>query len=357
MSGEIILYNTEDGRTRLRLEVTDGTVWLSQAEIAELFQATKQNISVHIRNILDEGELSPEATVKESLTVQSEGGRRVQRRITVYRLEMILAVGYRVRSPRGSQFRRWATTVLRDYLIKGFALDEQRLKEPIGGFDYFDELLERIREIRASEKRFYQKVRDLFATAADYDGADETARRFFQTIQNKMLWAVAGHTAAELILMRADPSKANMGLTSWAGSRVRKGDVVIAKNYLTEAEARELDRLVSAFLDLGADRAERRQQTTMAEWSSFVDQYLRLADREILTHAGAISHDRMLKTVDERYGTFDAARKEAERCAAEIDYEQEIDAELRRAEAEAVKGRRLVRGKSEKGSRRKGDGK
>jgi hypothetical protein len=356
MSGEIILYNTEDGRTRLRLEVADGTVWLSQAEMAELFQTTPQNITQHIRAVYAAGELEREATCKELLQVQSEGGRRVQRRIVVYRLEMILAVGYRVRSPRGSQFRRWATTVLHDYLIKGFALDAQRLKEPAGGFDYFDELLERIREIRASEKRFYQKVRDLFATAADYDGADETARRFFQTIQNKMLWAVARHTAAELILERADASKSNMGLTSWAGNRVRKADAVIAKNYLTEAEARELDRLVSAFLDLGADRAERRQQTTMAEWTTFVDQYLKLAEREILTHAGAVSHDRMLKIVDQRYGAFDAARKEAELRAAEREHEQEIDAELRRVEAEATKARRLTKAKGEKASRRTGGG-
>ena len=208
------------------------------------------------------------------MTVQTEGGRQVQCRIVKYRLEMVLAVGYRVRSPRGSQFRRWASAVLMDYLIKGFALDDRRLKEPAGGWDYFDELLERIREIRASEKRFYQKVRDLFTTSADYDRSDETARRFFQTIQNKLLWAVTGRTAAELILQRADPEKTNMGLTSWTGGRVRKLDVAIAKNYLAETEARELDLLVSAFLDLAADRARRRQQTTMAEWVDFVDQYL-----------------------------------------------------------------------------------
>ncbi|WP_198162197.1 RhuM family protein, partial [Methylosinus sp. R-45379] len=195
-----------------------------------------------------------------------------------------------------------------------------------------------------------------FATAADYDGADETARRFFQAIQNKMLWAVTRHTAAELILERADASKSNMGLTSWAGNRVRKADAVIAKNYLAENEARELDRLVSAFLDLGADRAERRQQTTMAEWASFVDQYLKLAEREILTHAGAVSHDRMLTIVDARYGAFDAARREAERRAAEVEHEQEIDAELRRAEVEATKGRRLTEAKGGKASRRKGVG-
>ncbi|CAA7611398.1 putative DNA-binding protein [Candidatus Terasakiella magnetica] len=339
MSGEVILYNTEDGRTQLRLEVVDGTVWLTQAEMAELFQTTPQNVTQHIRTIYGDGELEREATCKDFLQVQTEGERQVQRRVAIYRLEMVLAVGYRVRSPRGTQFRRWATTILQDYLIKGFSLDDRRLKEPAGGWDYFDELLERVREIRASEKRFYQKVRDLFATAVDYDRTDETARLFFQTIQNKMLWAVTGHTAAELILNRADPAKANMGLTTWSGGRVRKIDVATAKNYLGEAEVKELDLLVSAFLDLATDRAMRRQQTTMAEWLDFVDQYLKLADRAILSHRGSISHDRMLKLIDERYASFDASRKEAERKAAEIEHNQDLDAELRQIEAKA-KGRK-----------------
>lgn len=336
MSGEIVLYNTEDGRTHIRLQVEHGTAWLSQAEMAELFQTTKQNVSVHIRNVLAEGELTAEATVKEFLTVQTEGERQVKRRITVYRLDMILGVGYRVRSPRGTQFRRWATTVLQDYLVKGFALDDQKLKEPAGGWDYFDELLERVREIRASEKRFYQKVRDLFSTAVDYDRTDETARRFFQTIQNKMLWAVTGHTAAELILERADPTSSNMDLTNWAGGKVRKADVATAKNYLAETEARELDLLVSAFLDLATDRATRRQQTTMTEWTDFVDSYLKLAERAVLTHAGSVSHERMLKVVDQRYGAFDAARRKADFQAAEIDHEREVETELKRIEAMAT---------------------
>ena len=337
MSGEVILYNSEDGRTQLRLEVENGTVWLTQAEMAELFQTTKQNISLHLKRVFDDGELREESVVKDYLTTAADGKSYQTKH---YRLEAVLAVGYRVRSPRGTQFRRWATTVLRDYLIKGFALDDRRLKEPAGGWDYFDELLERIREIRASEKRFYQKVRDLFATAVDYDSTDETARRFFQTIQNKMLWAVTGHTAAELIVDRADPAKPNMNLTTWSGGRVRKKDVATAKNYLAEAEARELDRLVSAFLDLAADRAERRQQTTMNEWTEFTDQYLKLADRSVLTHAGSISHDRMTQIVDERYAQFDASRREAERQAAEIEHEHEVDAELKRIEAEATKAKR-----------------
>lgn len=338
--GGVILYNTEDGRAQLRLEVVDGTVWLSQAGMAELFQTSPQNITQHIRTIHGDGELDREATCKDFLQVQTEGERPVQRKITVYRLEMILAVGYRVRSPRGVQFRRWASTVLRDYLVKGFALDDRRLKEPAEGWDYFDELLERVREIRASEKRFYQKIRDLFTTAVDYDRTAETARRFFQTIQNKMLWAVTGHTAAELIMERADPAKANMGLTAWSGGKVRKADVAIAKNYLAEAEAKELDLLVSAFLDLAADRARRRQQTTMAEWIGFTDQYLKLADRSVLSHAGGVSHDRMLKTIDERYATFDTARRTDERRTAELEHEQEIDEQLRQIEAAAHRPRR-----------------
>ncbi|MDZ5646980.1 virulence RhuM family protein [Nitrospirillum sp. BR 11828] len=333
MTGAFILYNTEDGQAQVRLQVLDGTVWLSQLEMAALFLTTKQNVSVHVRNILAEGELTADRTVKENLTVQTEGGRQVRRTVTLYGLDMILAVGFRVRSPRGTQFRRWANSVLKDYLVKGFAIDDRRLKEPAGGFDYFDELLERIQAIRASEKRFYQKVRDLFATAADYDGHAETARRFFQTIQNKMLWAVTSHTAAELIVARANPDQANMGLTAWTGDRVRKADIATAKNYLTDAEGQELNRLVSAFLDLATDRARRRQQTTMAEWAQFVDNYLKLADRPVLTHAGSVSHDRMLHLVDQHYQAFDAARREAERQRAEQDYEQDVEDELTRIES------------------------
>lgn len=334
MSGAVILYNTEDGRAQLRLEIVDGAVWLSQAAMAELFDTTPQNVTQHIRSIYAGAELDREATCKESLQVRQEGNRAIKRRLAVYRLEMILAVGYRVRSPRGAQFRRWATTVLHDYLIKGFAIDDRRLKEPAQGWDYFDELLERIQAIRASEKRFYQKVRDLFATAADYDRTAETTRRFFQTIQNKMLWAVTGHTAAELIVARADAAKANMGLTAWSGDRLQKKDVATAKNYLAEVESRELDRLVSAFLDLAADRAQRRQQTTMAEWITFTDNYLKLAERPVLTNAGTVSHDRMEQVVGQRYADFDTARKEAARVAAEQEFEQEVEDELRRLATE-----------------------
>lgn len=337
MTDALLLYNTEDGRTQLRLRLEDGTVWLTQAEMAELFQTTPQNITQHVRAIYAAGELVREATCKELLHVQTEGERQVRRRLVRYRLEMILAIGYRVRSPRGSQFRRWASTVLQEYLIKGFALDDARLKEP--AWDYFDELLERIRDIRASEKRFYQQVRDLFATAADYDQNAETARRFFQTIQNKMLWAVTGQTAAELIVARADAAAPNLGLTSWAGVAVRKADVATAKNYLTADEISQLNRLVSAFLDLAEDRAQRRQQTTMAEWLSFTDQYLTLAERKLLNHAGSISHDQMRQIVDARYARFDEPRREAQRQAAELEHQRELEAELKQLETTVTEAR------------------
>ncbi len=246
--GELILYTTEDGKAAIRLRVAEGTVWLTQLELAGLFQTSKQNISLHVKNVLAEGEQHEGATVKEYLTVQVEGMRRVQRPTRYYNLDMILAIGYRVRSPRGTQFRQWATTRLREYLVKGFVMDDARLKEP-GGLDYFDELLARIREIRASEKRFYQKVRDLYATAVDYDPKSQAAQFFFKKVQNKMLWAVTGHTAPELIAGRADPALPNMGLQSWSGSRVRKQDVTIAKNYLQQPELEELDRIVVMYLD------------------------------------------------------------------------------------------------------------
>ena len=225
----IILYTTEDGKGQIQLRVDLGTVWLTQLEMAELFDATKQNISLHLKNIIEDGELDAAATIKESLTVQIEGTRQVQRPVTLYNLDAILAVGYRVRSPRGVQFRRWASTVLKEYLVKGFVMDDERLKNPDGRPDYFDEMLARIRDIRASEKRFYQKVRDLFALAADYDKTDEATQTFFATVQNLLLYAVTQKTAAELIVSRANPSDPHFGLLSWKGAPVRKQDIVVAK--------------------------------------------------------------------------------------------------------------------------------
>ena len=341
-NGEIILYTSDDGQTRIQLRAMDGSVWLSQAEMAELFATTKQNVSLHIRNILEEGELHPDATVKDYLTVQTEGNRQVQRSVTLYRLEMILAVGYRVRSPRGTQFRQWATAVLREYLVKGFVMDDERLKEP-GGWDYFDELLERIRDIRASEKRFYQKVKDLFSLSADYDKRSETAQLFFQTIQNKMLWAVTGQTAAELIVERANPASPNMGLTNWNGGKVRKGDVTTSKNYLQQDEISELNRIVTMFLDTAEDRAKRRQQMIMQDWRDLVDRFLEFNERPVLNHAGSVSHERMVEVAHERYEAFDASRKAHERMLAEQEHEQALDAELKQIENKLTK--RLPKGK------------
>jgi hypothetical protein len=317
VSGELILYTTEDGQARIQLRAEDGTVWATQGEIADLFQTTSQNISQHIKAIYAEGELQPEATCKELLQVRSESGRQVRRTLSSYSLDMLLAVGYRVRSRRGTQFRQWATTHLREYLVKGFVMDDERLKEPGGGWDYFDELLARIRDIRASEKRFYQKVRDIFATAVDYDPHGEAAQLFFKKVQNKMLWAVTRRTAAELIAERANPELPNMGLQTWKGGRVRKQDVTVAKNYLSHPEIEELDRIVVMYLDFADDQARRRKTMTMAEWEARLDAFLRFNEREVLTNAGKLRADVAEKLALEHYEQFDSARRDAERLAAD----------------------------------------
>lgn len=309
--GELILYTAEDGSAVIQLLAEGGTVWLTQLEMATLFQTTKQNISLHIKNILVEGELDA-SVVKEYLTTAADGK---DYKTKSYNLDMILAVGYRVRSPRGTQFRQWATTHLREYLVKGFVLDDTRLKEP-GGWDYFDELLARIRDIRASEKRFYQKIRDIYATATDYDSKSEAAQLFFKKVQNKMLWAVTGHTAPELIAGRADPALPNMGLTTWQGGRVRKQDVTVAKNYLSREEIEELDRIVVMYLDYAEDQAKRRKTMTMCDWEDKLDAFLQFNEREVLTHAGKLRADVAEKLALERYESFDAARREAARLAA-----------------------------------------
>ena len=329
--GELILYRTEDGRAAIQLRAVDGTVWLTQADIAALFDTTPQNVTLHLRNLYAAGELDEAATCKELLQVQAEGPRRVQRRVRTYNLDAILAIGYRVRSPRGSQFRRWASTVLRDYLVKGFALNDERLKDP-GGLDYFDELLARIRDIRASEKRFYQKVRDLFkTTSVDYDGSDESAKTFFATIQNKLVFAVTGRTAAELIVERADAAKPNMALTTWQGTRVRKADVTVSKNYLAAEEIEALNRLTTMFLDFAEDRARRRLETRMADWIVQTDRFLAFNERDVLRHAGSVSHERMEQIVHQRFTTFDANRRAAEAVEAAREADEDID----RLEAEA----------------------
>ena len=266
--GELLLYQTTDGRTRLECRFDEGTIWLSQALIAELFQISIPNVNIHLKNLFEEGELSEGATIKDYLIVRQEGPRTVSRKVHYYNLEAILAVGYRVKSSRGMQFRQWATTRLEEYLRKGFVMDDERLKNPPGPGvpDYFDELLERIRDIRASERRMYLRVKEVFALAADYESTQRDVQVFFQTAQNKLHFAVTGKTAPELINERADASKRNMGLTTWKGGVVRKTDVTVAKNYLSEAEVGEWNRIVTMFLDFAEDQARRRKQVFLRDW-------------------------------------------------------------------------------------------
>ena len=309
---KIIIYPAKDGRPDIRLRIEGGTVWLSQAEMAELFGTTVPNVNIHISNILKEGELSQDSVIKESLITAADGkGYKTK----LYRLEMILAVGYRVKSPRGTQFRQWATANLSEYLVKGFVMNDERLKNP-GGFDYFDELLARIREIRASEKRFYQKVRDLFALSADYRESPETGV-FFAEVQNKMLYAVTKKTAAEIVVSRANPKAPNMALQSWSGSRVRKHDVIVAKNYLTKDEIDTLNRLVVIFLDQAELRAKDGKTLTLDFWRSNLDRLMQFNDRPVLSSAGSISHEKMKSIAEERYLEFDEKRRAAEALEAE----------------------------------------
>lgn len=318
---EIILYQTPDGATEIQLRAEDGTVWLTQAEIADLFQTTKQNISSHLKNIFQDTELKENSVVKESLTTAADGKAYLTK---FYRLEAILAVGYRVSSPRGIQFRQWATTTLQEYLVKGFVINDEKLKNP-AAFDYFDELLERIREIRASEKRFYQKVRDIYATSVDYDPESDVAQVFFATVQNKMLFATTGRTAAELIVGRASAEKPNMGLTSWKGSRVRKGDVATAKNYLGSDEMSELNRIVTMFLDYAEDQARQRKSVTMREWSEKLDAFLAFNDRALLKNAGSVSADDAKQIAFNAYDKFEAARYAQELEQAEREHLAELE--------------------------------
>jgi hypothetical protein len=323
---DLILYTTDDGQSRIQLRADGQTVWLTQLEMAELFSATKQNISLHLKNLFEEGELDPQATVKESLTVQTEGPREVRRTVTIYNLDAILAVGYRVRSTRGMQFRRWATTVLSEYLRKGFVMDDERLKNPDGRPDYFDEMLARIRDIRASEKRFYQKVRDLFALSSDYDKSDRATQQFFATVQNLLLYAVTQLTAAELVSTRANPADPHFGLLSWKGGKVRKQDILIAKNYLTEDEIDTLNRLVVIFLETAELRAKRQTLTPMAFWQDNVGQIITANGFPLLTSAGSISHARMEQQVGTLFEDYDQRRKALEAKSADREDEAELSA-------------------------------
>ena len=318
---DITLYTTEDGKTQLHLRLELDSIWLSQLEIAELFQTTKQNVSLHAKNIFEDGELLQDSVVKESLTTAADGKNY---RTKLYNLDLILAIGYRVRSARGVQFRQWASTHLKEFLLKGFVMDDERLKNP-GGWDYFDELLERIREIRASEKRFYQKVRDLFALSSDYLTRERETGQFFAEVQNKLLYATTGHTAAELILKRSDSSQPNMALTSWSGSRVHKQDVIVAKNYLTADEIDTLNRLVVIFLEQAELRLKQQKELTLDFWRNNVDKMLAFNDQRILAGAGSVSRENMERVASERYEVFDQQRRIAEARAADASDLKEIE--------------------------------
>ncbi|HEY3379010.1 MAG TPA: virulence RhuM family protein [Armatimonadota bacterium] len=310
----IILYQTEDGRTRIECRFEEETLWLTQALMAELFQTSVPNINLHLKAIYADGELTEAATIKFYLIVQTEGARQISREVLHYNLSAILAVGYRVRSQRGTQFRQWATARLSEYLLKGFTMDDERLKNPPGPGvpDYFDELLERIRDIRASERRVYLRVRDILALAADYAPSEPQTQRVFQTIQNKLHFAATGKTAPELIVARADADAPNMGLTSWKGGVVRKGDVRVAKNYLHAAEIEELNRIVVMFLDYAEDQARRRKQIFLHDWQTRLDEFLRFNDRNVLPDAGHVSRDAAEQQAEDTYERF-AARRRAQR--------------------------------------------
>ena len=344
-ASSLILYQTEDGRTRLECRLADATLWLTQAQMAELFQTSIPNINMHLRQIYAEGELAPEATIKSYLIVRTEGKRPIARPIQHYSLPAVLAVGFRVRSPRGTQFRQWATARLDEYLRKGFVLDDERLRAPPGPDmpDYFDELLERIRDIRASEARVYLRVRDIIALAADYTPAAEETQAMFQAVQNKLHFAATGQTAPELIASRANAALPNMGLTHWKGGAVRKGDTTIAKNYLSAEEISELNRIVVMFLDFAEDQARRRKQIFLKDWAARLDDFLRFNDRAVLPNAGRVSRQAADRKAAEEFEKFAARRR------AQLEAEGAVDA--LRALEEAAK----TLPKKRKASARKGE--
>jgi hypothetical protein len=318
---DLILYQTEDGQTRIQCRFEDESLWLTQAQMAELFQTTPQNMTQHIKAIYEDGELAEDSTCKQFLQVRSEGTRQVKRQISHYSLPIILAVGFRVRSQRGTQFRQWANDRLSEYLVKGFAIDDQRLKEPVssGLPDYFDELLERIRDIRASEQRLYLRVKDILALAVDYQPSDAQTQTMFQTVQNKLHYAVTGLTAPEIIAQRVNPELPNMGLTTWKGTRVRKDDVKVAKNYLQENEIKELNRIVGMFLDYAEDQAQRRKQVFLKDWPERLDAFLSFNDREVLPGLGTISRAAAEQRAFAAYKQFSERRRLAAEEQGAID--------------------------------------
>lgn len=319
----IIIYNTPDGKASVSLLTKDGTVWMNQNQLAELFDTSKQNIGQHVVSILSDNELIENSVVKNYFTTAADGK---DYHVTFYSLEMILAIGFRVRSKRGTQFRQWANQNLAAYMVKGFVMDDNRLKNPDGRPDYFDELLARIRDIRASEKRFYQKVRDLFALSSDYDGSDKATQMFYAETQNKILFAITGKTAAEIIVSRANANEPNMALTSWKGAIVRKQDIFIAKNYLTEDEIDSLNRFVVVFLETAELRAKNRQDITMTFWRDNIEKILELNDKAILAGKGSISNEQMEKMIAKIYDAYDAKRKTEEAEKADSQDLEELKA-------------------------------
>jgi hypothetical protein len=303
-NSQFLIYQTENGETKIDVRFQDETVWVTQKAMAELFQVKPQNITMHLKNIYAEGELEKEATCKEFLQVQTEGKRQVKRKQKFYNLDVIISVGYRIKSHIATKFRQWATQRIKEYIIKGFVLDDERLKNPDLPFDYFEELLQRIQDIRTSEKRFYRKITDIYATSVDYDPTNEMSILFFQTVQNKLHWAITGKTAAEIINERADSTQPNMGLTNWRGDKIRKADVSIAKNYLDEKELKALNNLVEQYLIFAEGQAMRRIPMYMKDWIKKLDGFLSLNDRDILLNAGSISHELAKQNAESEYEKY-----------------------------------------------------
>ena len=326
--GQFLLYQTPDGVSKIEVKLQDDTVWLSLDQMAELFQRNKSTISRHIKNVQEEGELLADSTIANFATVQNEGKRHVERQITYYNLDMIISVGYRVHSYRGVQFRIWATKVLKEYIVKGFALNDDLLKRA-GGGNYFDELLARIRDIRSSEKVFYRKVLEIYALSIDYDPRVEMTQKFFKTVQNKMHYSVHGHTAAEIIYERADAQKDFMGLTTWSGAMPTKPEAEIAKNYLTQDEIKSLNRIVSLYLDFAEMQAEEHRPMYMKDWINILDDFLRISRKDILTHAGKISAKLAKEKADTEYDKF-KERTKNDLSPVEIHFLENFERERKR---------------------------
>ncbi len=324
-NSQIVIYQTENGQTKLDVRLENETVWLTQKLMAELFQTTPQNITIHLKNIFDEGELIESATCKDFLQVRKEGERTVERNQKYYNLDAIISVGYRIKSNIATRFRQWATQHIKEYIVKGFLMDDERLKNPHQQFDYFEELMRRIQDIRTSERRFYQKITDIYATSADYDPTLETSILFFQTVQNKMHWAITGKTAAEIVSERADSGKPNMGLTSWRGVKPGKQDVTIAKNYLNEEELLALNNLTEQYLVFAEGQAMRRIPMYMKDWIEKLHGFLSLNDREILKHAGKVSHQLAIEKAEKEYEKYHKTQVNA--------YESDFDMEVKKIKA------------------------